>query len=460
MDKSLTDALSKENITFILGAGASKNLGVPLTREFLPLIYYLTYFNQFELEKPSFHDEQKEIFEKMEKSCLDAVNLFSYGIVKNFKNRHLTIDEINRILKYFFDRTKSRVEYDNFCRSITTESVSGLLSSLKNLTRYEEKILISVIERLMFLLGKDSFETYSSAKLKENIDLLNLMPNIENLISYADITSLITRNDGIKNLFDTYDEIYNLNQYSLYHVIGILMHLTNNYQKNPFKGSNKEPYNSLAKFLKRHNAAIITFNYDTLLEQELDDLKVEYDYKINFSNINSQTSGRKFYKLHGSLNWWSCRNCLTKFRHNTTDFETYLSLIDTDAMHWKIKLDCCVQQDLFPIIIPPTMLKYAQDIDLIRLWMEASDDIAKSQTIIIIGYSFPKEDINAINLFKKSILNNSNLKYIIYIGTNSNPVNFLKSFLKDVKLDNKIKLLEFTGDEGFAEKTVPKILEI
>jgi len=239
-------------------------------------------------------------------------------------------------------------------------------------------------------------------------------------------------------------------------VICALIHLTNNYERNPFKGSSKEPYTTLARFIKGRDAGVITFNYDTLLEKEMELLNIDYEYGIKFINTERKDAFCKMYKLHGSLNWWSCKSCMSKFYYDIENLETYLSSVNISTVKWELNFNCCENQDFFPIIIPPTMLKYAQDIDLMKLWTDAFQNLSNSRTIVIVGYSFPKEDINSINLFKKSVLNNPNLKYVIYINPDPQPLNFLETFFEKNNLKD-IQILEYINDQGFAEKTIPNI---
>lgn len=456
MSELLNKALLNEEVAFILGAGASKNVGVPLTNEFLPIVYYLAYYNRLEYEKSIILESKYELFQRLEKICLSSVSLFSHGILKNLKSKKLDEEDIDIIIKYFFNRIEN-LEDDSFCKIIAPEHILGLLSSISNLTVYEEKMLTSFIERLMFLVGRDCFCNYCGSSIEINSKLILFLPSIEDLVSYLDIISLISINEGIKSFFIDFEKKeYKLNQNSLYHVICALMHLTNNYEKNPFRGPSKEPYTTLARYIKGRNAAVITFNYDNVLEKELELLGVDCNYGIELLNTKQESAFCKMYKLHGSLNWWLCKSCLAKFYYVVENLEDYLLLVNINTIKWELKFNCCGNQDFFPIIIPPTMLKYAQDIDLMKLWTSAFESLSKSKTVVIVGYSFPKEDINAINLFKRSVLNNSYLEYIIYINPDPEPLNFLESFLEESNLKN-IKILKYINEDGFAEKTIPKI---
>ncbi len=63
----------------------------------------------------------------------------------------------------------------------------------------------------------------------------------------------------------------------------------------------QERIETISNFTKNLNPddVIITFNYDTLLEKSLTDLKKKWNYAFEYEN----GSGLKIYKMHGSINW-------------------------------------------------------------------------------------------------------------------------------------------------------------
>src|SRR5947208_15633234 len=72
-------------------------------------------------------------------------------------------------------------------------------------------------------------------------------------------------------------------------------------------------------FEESRSLTLITFNYDLLAEQILDDLGLRYDYgpaeMIEFDNSRRRRRLRRsgselsLLKLHGSANWGVCRGC-------------------------------------------------------------------------------------------------------------------------------------------------------
>jgi NAD-dependent SIR2 family protein deacetylase len=403
--------------------------------------------------------ESVNSFEMIEKSCHNSLNLFLEGILKSMSKNRLSKDEIDNICVYFASKIEIYKDYDFFLKTCSNETLTNLLRSLNYLSYYEKLHFLEILKRLMFYLGKDAFDNYVSFDKEEIYKIMSIIPNVEDLFSYADILSMITSHENINSFFNFEENIEKTVDYqSLYHVIHILLSLTNNTESSPFKGKNREPYTAISSFVNNNKSSIITFNYDTLLEKELEKMEIPYNYNINFKN-DERTGEVNIYKLHGSVNWWTCKTCLRKFLYEVPNIEAYLSLVDEKSMKWKIGNSCCEECGMSPMIIPPTMFKYAKDTDLSQLWLNASEELSICNTIVIIGYSFPKEDINVINLLKNSFLRNSSLRYLIYVGPDEKPVHFIRSLLADLNIESKIEIIPFTGVKGFAEETVPIMLK-
>jgi hypothetical protein len=108
---------------------------------------------------------------------------------------------------------------------------------------------------------------------------------------------------------------------------------------------------------------IITFNYDTLLEDCLE-------------NINKH----------------ALENCRIKFNK-----DVYL-----------YKLHGCVEKK----IVPPTWAKYNTDKELREIWKEAFNKIIKANRIVFIGYSMPRSDAYFRSFLKSALSKAENLKEI------------------------------------------------
>jgi hypothetical protein len=115
---------------------------------------------------------------------------------------------------------------------------------------------------------------------------------------------------------------------------------------------------------------VITFNYDTILENILYRINEQCDenqIKLDFESAGVKTNSIRLCKLHGS--------------------------IDTNT------------------IVPPTWAKtFSRNIQ--RDWTDAHTLLKEANEIRIIGFSFPNTDSHITYLFKSALIENNNLKNI------------------------------------------------
>ncbi|MHB8171659.1 MAG: SIR2 family protein [Thermincolia bacterium] len=155
-------------------------------------------------------------------------------------------------------------------------------------------------------------------------------------------------------------------------------------------------YQRFAKNL--HSAmTIITFNYDLLLENTLNQLKIPYYYPYP-ENKNSNR-GIKILKLHGSLNLYFCPQCgyVHFFAHGYTQRPGLL--IQQGIVLHCVKCGNGKPTILKHLTIAPTLFK-SYEIPVLRTWwFSALQALSFATKIFIIGYSVPKSDLLAVQLF-------------------------------------------------------------
>lgn len=152
---------------------------------------------------------------------------------------------------------------------------------------------------------------------------------------------------------------------------------------------------------------LITFNWDLLVDNVLSERGVP-NYKGNFSAfyVDNQwqscrySNGPGLIKLHGSLNWMTCKKCNKNYCYVLSGKVAADQIINPEDPKTKCP-ECHVQME--PIIIPPTLAKRYANKLLDSLWTEALNSIKDTDEIIIIGYSLPVTDFKAKWLFMKSI---------------------------------------------------------
>lgn len=134
----------------------------------------------------------------------------------------------------------------------------------------------------------------------------------------------------------------------------------------------------------REEISIISFNFDCLLRDDLDD-RIYFDYLIKFEDIDSR---RCFYKpgqgicllkLHGSLDW--------RLNAHTGD----MTLLPAE-WHESYGGEPCI------------FLPHEQTNEKIsQLWDAAAGFVRSAEKITFIGYSFPLYDQDAIKLFQSNV---------------------------------------------------------
>lgn len=153
--------------------------------------------------------------------------------------------------------------------------------------------------------------------------------------------------------------------------------------------------------------SVITFNYDALVEQLLDDIGLRYDYGggdgIEFDDAGRRRrlrrSGRQLevLKLHGSSNWGLCRGCRNagKYVDQVTAFEKpYVPIRRRTCPR-------CGVRFLEAGIIPPILGKAGESRHMEPLWLRARTVLRRAREVMVIGYSLPAGDPEAHSLLRE-----------------------------------------------------------
>lgn len=162
----------------------------------------------------------------------------------------------------------------------------------------------------------------------------------------------------------------------------------------------------LKKFVDnlRENDAIISFNYDVLIDKFLTDNKKYPDYGIDLEEYEKPRESEKriaLLKLHGSLNWRICPTCKNRPR-----WVGYNSLLDRHP--YKIAEIAHIHKRRFipeeTFFVPPSWNK--NDYFNKDLWRLASEKLRNADKIIFIGYSLPQTDMYFKYLLLSSLSHN------------------------------------------------------
>lgn len=204
---------------------------------------------------------------------------------------------------------------------------------------------------------------------------------------------------------------------------------------------------------------IITFNYDTLIDEVLIK-KFKNVGHLYFDSIfpkrNSKSKVKYKYplllKLHGSINWRCIKEEYQKiFTIPTEDKKRKTTTFNTSKCHFidQIWIDNKIENpgnDVFPLIIPPIPDKPITNVAIFKyLWSYAFEYLTECEELVVSGYSLPETDTLATSLFSK--FRNTKLKKVTIIDPSPNTI------LKWVNLFNRksIKKLRIEYFTDFSE---------
>jgi len=377
----------RNRVVFILGAGASRNSGIPLVKEWLPLAFFLRRRGKLtsEVDKalhiiPNYSvNFLKEHFEKGEEIILGLRHLIGHA------NQTIIDRGISVLQEFVFPARANRLTIED--------------------TQPEK------FQEINQVLGKTVVHAYSEIgrmlSRKERLhphieELLSCLINLEEMIGAVDLAIVQTesKNEHLSRFstatlshhfsmwFRRNSEVRQIHD-SAY---GILYQVLTRSMKQV-----RDPYPSLARFIKKNLArtSLITFNYDNLLEQALTNLGVPCNYGINMevkkSSIRIDREGFFVNKFHGSVWWWSEKESLKKSYNESLRTRCYAD----------------------SVIIPPTTLKFAKDPDILELWTKARDQIEDADVVLVVGYSFPRIDEHAVNIIRKGLQKNAKSMIIV-----------------------------------------------
>jgi hypothetical protein len=229
---------------------------------------------------------------------------------------------------------------------------------------------------------------------------------------------------------------------ALYERIAIhLVDILNEREDMYFRNISSENYLfEFIDFLEKHNSTVITFNYDTILETmfckkhegemtqgtfgaTLVSLFKSIPLKSILSRLNDVWLGGEenynffeLLKLHGSINWY--HNDDTSGATEIFYVDKYQQVVKGRNYDEKTRHEEEISKaGLKPLIIPPVLEKSNQFINKLLkvLWIKAREELAKSDDVIIIGYSFPKSDVTVDLLFRFALRRQATI-YIVDVN--------------------------------------------
>lgn len=236
---------------------------------------------------------------------------------------------------------------------------------------------------------------------------------------------------------------------------------------------------------KEDALAVITMNWDDILEKTLSELCINhnneltrnqiktypdlcfYDYSLSnnpehIPSTHIKAKGHKnikILKMHGSLAWLECPKCGRIY----TDYSNEIASEEFSDMKCPHCSDDSRPQEENPIlrslIITPTFLKSLENLNLKNIWHNAFIDISEADEIVFIGYSFPDADFEMRCLLKKAC--KTTAKISVVLSSSDDPKSYRSKFTeKGFSLDEsnefiaKMRLPEERYKSFFGEDRV------
>jgi hypothetical protein len=150
--------------------------------------------------------------------------------------------------------------------------------------------------------------------------------------------------------------------------------------------------------LRRENAAIVSFNWDLILDQQL------FVHGLNSESYGLSevlTNGPVLLKPHGSLNWYEATQM------EKVSEESHIPIFphkdpneSIEAFLHPREIKSKAERRYTPLIIPPTYLKDFNRPIFRQLWRRCTDMLSTPKELIFLGYSLPAADLHAQFIFR------------------------------------------------------------
>lgn len=178
-----------------------------------------------------------------------------------------------------------------------------------------------------------------------------------------------------------------------------------------------EHYRRLVSSLEVDDS-IITFNWDLLIDQELD--PADQQKPSHYSNFLSLALGKDlgggavfaltgnpgmFLKMHGSLNWLHCQNFRCPGNSEMEfDADTQGCLNRAMGIHFReMACERCASE-MLPLLVPPLLRKPVAENTIIRsVWGLARQRLLNAEKAVIIGFSAAPTDFYAAWLLRSTL---------------------------------------------------------
>jgi hypothetical protein len=188
---------------------------------------------------------------------------------------------------------------------------------------------------------------------------------------------------------------------------------------------------------------VVSLNYDVIVDNAMFTLSEKYggmrppDYCVDIATqryIDFRRAGTysRLLKIHGSLNWLYCEQCMRLdlfvskgMRTGKALDELYNTVPFGDAYSCRgtpCRNRPACQGFISPILITPTYVKDYENPHIGKVWHEAERSMKEADRAVIIGYSLPTDDVEVAMLLKRGLdhLPRNRITVVEYVDGDSN----------------------------------------
>lgn len=145
--------------------------------------------------------------------------------------------------------------------------------------------------------------------------------------------------------------------------------------------------------IRGEQAAIVSFNWDLVLDQQLFEDHLGAD---SYGLASDLGSGPLLLKPHGSLNWYDAADIRTVVDKNRVEILHHKNPAERiEAFLYPREIKSKAGRRYTPLIVPPTYLKDFNRPLFRQLWRRCTDVLSTPRRLIFLGYSLPPADLQA-----------------------------------------------------------------
>src|SRR5579875_164886 len=170
---------------------------------------------------------------------------------------------------------------------------------------------------------------------------------------------------------------------------------------------------------------IITFNYDTLVEENLKALGVPYSYGAE-SSIGWKTqedlrraqrarNGIRVLKLHGSVNWCSELVDWAGRKEGLSEVPTGVATAKGRQISVYETYEALRGSGHAPLLVAPTWQKVLSG-GLAEVWSDAVSALKTATNLIVLGYSIPATDQHFKYFLAAGLQDNISLRKVLFVN--------------------------------------------